>query len=304
MTVTAFITLILFVLLLIDYSTCFNSIASVSRNNKVTLSMHFEESTLLAKDDTLIKGREYIATNRFVVRANKDAKFEERWAKRQSKLATLEGFEFFALLRKISENNIDDKEDIFNYISCTFWGNKDNFDAWKNGEAFKEAHGGGSITDFIKLISTALFILKGSPKPAFYDSILQVKVDSTLNELKSSLNINNGWRQVDSNGIDLLQPDVYASIKKYTIKDGREMTFEKIVTSSSSKYSNENGLISYNILRRNADNTYSELLLWKNKNLYDESTYKSSHKDDQTYSDLFKSNPTLSFYEGKLTLVK
>ena len=31
----------------------------------------------------------------------------------------------------------------FNYSSFTVWNDKANFDAWRKGEAFKEAHGGG-----------------------------------------------------------------------------------------------------------------------------------------------------------------
>ena len=56
--------------------------------------------------------------------------------------------------------------DPFNYISFTLWATKDDFNAWRTGEAFKEAHGGGGIVDFLKLIGTALFIIDGSPKPA------------------------------------------------------------------------------------------------------------------------------------------
>jgi hypothetical protein len=36
-------------------------------------------------------------------------------------------------------------------------------------DAFKEAHGGGGLSGFVGLLTTALFILDGGPKPAFYD---------------------------------------------------------------------------------------------------------------------------------------
>ena len=39
-----------------------------------------------------------------------------------------------------------DKHD---YVSMTVWDNKDNFDAWRVGDAFKEAHGGGGLSGFI-----------------------------------------------------------------------------------------------------------------------------------------------------------
>ena len=100
----------------------------------------------------------------FKVRPNQEAKFEKRWADRKSRLSQLEGFRLFSLFRRIEspsdiaqlcpsytvpENN---GKDSFNYISFTIWKNKDNFNAWRTGEAFKEAHGGGSIIDFMKLI--------------------------------------------------------------------------------------------------------------------------------------------------------
>ena len=31
---------------------------------------------------------------------------------------------------------------------------------------------GGGITDFIQLLTTAIFILDGGPKPAFFDALL------------------------------------------------------------------------------------------------------------------------------------
>jgi hypothetical protein len=52
------------------------------------------------------------------------------------------------------------------------------FDAWRTGEAFKEAHGGGGMSDFFKLLGTALFILDGAPKPAFYAGDLPLTVIS------------------------------------------------------------------------------------------------------------------------------
>jgi hypothetical protein len=64
------------------------------------------------------------------------------------------------------------------------------FDAWRTGEAFKEAHGGGGMSDFFKLLGTALFILDGAPKPAFYagDSPLTATSakDSTHCQAKSN----------------------------------------------------------------------------------------------------------------------
>eukprot|EP01036_Dinobryon_divergens_P047101 gene47101-63079_t len=120
--------------------------------------MHFEEAitgnTALAAES--LPAQRYIATNRFKVRDNNDAKFEKRWADRTSRIANLPGFRFFTLLRRVKEYGADYSDDgnFGNYISMTVWENKETFDDWRTGDAFKEAHGGGGITDFIKLLTT------------------------------------------------------------------------------------------------------------------------------------------------------
>lgn len=84
----------------------------------------------------------YLASNRFKVRDGKIAAFDKRWADRKSRLAELNGFKFFCLLRRVEEFGIKyDTNDKYNYLSFTIWENKENFNEWRTGEAFKEAHG-------------------------------------------------------------------------------------------------------------------------------------------------------------------
>lgn len=85
----------------------------------------------------------YLASNRFKVREGKIAAFDKRWTDRKSRLAELNGFKFFCLLRRVEEFGIkyDEKNDKYNYLSFTIWENKENFNEWRTGEAFKEAHG-------------------------------------------------------------------------------------------------------------------------------------------------------------------
>jgi heme-degrading monooxygenase HmoA len=137
----------------------------------------------------------YIATNRFNVRPNNGPKFEKRWAERKSRLAELNGFRFFTLLRRVEEfgANYEQDGDNGNYISLTVWEDKPSFDAWRQGDAFKEAHGGGKITDFIQLLTTAIFILNGGPKPAFFDGLLPIQ-----NKIDFNLETEGGWRKVVS----------------------------------------------------------------------------------------------------------
>lgn len=98
--------------------------------------MHFEEAvignTLLT--DKSLKRERYIATNRFTVRPNQGPKFEKRWADRKSRIAKLEGFRFFTLLKRVDGN--DDDDQLGNYISMTIWENKDNFDTWRTGSYY------------------------------------------------------------------------------------------------------------------------------------------------------------------------
>eukprot|EP01036_Dinobryon_divergens_P033229 gene33229-42967_t len=119
--------------------------------------MHFEEAILgnTALATGSLPSQRYIATNRFKVRPSSGPKFEKRWADRKSRVAQLEGFRFFTLLKRVAIPGISDYSkdgDFGNYVSLTVWENKDCFDAWRTGDAFKEAHGG--------------------PKPAFFDALL------------------------------------------------------------------------------------------------------------------------------------
>lgn len=47
-------------------------------------------------------------------------------------------------------------EDQFDYVSFTVWQGKENFNAWRKGDAFREAHGGTSISAFLGTMVFAL----------------------------------------------------------------------------------------------------------------------------------------------------
>ena len=66
--------------------------------------MHFEEAVMGKTNlgTESLRAERYIATNRFNVRPNKGPKFEKRWADRKSRLAKLDGFRFFTLLKRVS----------------------------------------------------------------------------------------------------------------------------------------------------------------------------------------------------------
>merc|ERR1711966_178490 len=70
-----------------------------------------------------------------------EAAFEQRWASRESELKECEGFVFFTMLRRDAK----EADDGFNYISTTVWKDRASFKAWREGVAFKRAHGEGKV---------------------------------------------------------------------------------------------------------------------------------------------------------------
>ena len=192
-----------------------------------------DETTLTAAG--LMKRDRYIATNRFTVRRNQQAKFEKRWATRKSKLAVLEGFKYFQLMRRVkllndSDTTVYDEgdtdEDSFeNYVSFTIWQKKSHFNAWRNGEAFKEAHGGTSIGAFLSTMVSSAMVLRGAPRPAFYDALYLRSRPPT--ELPSTVD---GWRQVDADGVHTLDAESYMHMTKYYIPAEYMKQFESEYT--------------------------------------------------------------------------
>jgi heme-degrading monooxygenase HmoA len=136
---------------------------AATRSSYDVLFSTASETDAATTEKGLLKRDRYVATNRFAVRQGKEAKFEQRWATRKSRLAELEGFKYFHLMRRVKipeGDNVssslptydggDDKESRQgNYVSFTIWQKKSDFSAWRKGDAFKEAHGGTSIGAFL-----------------------------------------------------------------------------------------------------------------------------------------------------------
>jgi heme-degrading monooxygenase HmoA len=299
----------------------FNPVGRVGRASHVSMvdKMFAESDTVVELDEGQLTRQRYIASNRFQVRDGKGPKFEKRWADRKSRLATLDGFRFFTLLKRTHTEGFDmDAPDYHdgNYVSFTIWENKDNFDAWRTGDAFKEAHGGGkfNIAGFVSLISTALFIIKGSPKPAFYDALLPVS--ENILKYKPHLSSANedaegGWRQVDADGTNDIPPEVFVSQDLYTVKDGMAAQFERGFADKMAEQgvgegtAANNGMLSFSLLRRDATKaddgvTHSAWRLWTDETAY--KAWKGKTRGADFISDTTSATKT-ALYEGKLTLV-
>ena len=76
----------------------------------------------------------FIAMNRFKVRPEKSADFEEVWRSREGRLNELKGFREFRLLKgpKTDEYQL--------YSSHVIWDSREDFDAWTKSQQFRDAH--------------------------------------------------------------------------------------------------------------------------------------------------------------------
>ena len=93
-----------------------------------------------------------------------------------------------------------------NYVSFTIWQEQQNFQDWYTGDAFKEAHGGGSLWGFVDMLVNATFTLNGAPKPAFWHGLLPISTPGDLGDKR----VEDGWRVVDADGKNTLPAEVRA----------------------------------------------------------------------------------------------
>lgn len=202
-----------------------------------------------------MKRDRYVATNRFAVRKGQQAKFEKRWATRKSRLATLPGFKYFHLMRRVTLNEDGstsydegdtDETSQENYVSFTIWNKKSDFSAWRSGDAFKEAHGGTSITAFLSTMVNSALVLRGAPRPAFFDGLhLQGVKPATVPETVD------GWRNVEHDGVTTLPTECFVAMDKFFIPPGSDsLEFEKAWTTSKSQLKGSNGFVFSSLLRR------------------------------------------------------
>ena len=284
-----------------------------------------------AVDGGLLFRDRYVATNRFSVRKDKQAKFEKRWATRKSRLATLDGFRYFHLMRRVSLE--DDNKNVYdegtdadssfgNYVSFTIWQEKENFDDWRNGEAFKEAHGGTSIGAFLSTMMNSALVLRGPPKPAFYDGIL---LQSIVPE--STPETVDGWRQVEADGENTLPAECFVACNQFFVPAANAAAFEERWASRDSKLSECDGFVAFGMLRRdiggaelnNGEPSYMSTTIWRDRAAFEGwrngQAFKQVHggpkkeegKGDaeapqQRPAPLWSQPPQPIFYEGTLVI--
>jgi heme-degrading monooxygenase HmoA len=76
----------------------------------------------------------FLAMNRFTVRVENAAAFEQLWLSRDSRLHELEGFVAFHMLKGAEQDGT------ILYASHTVWDSEENFTAWTRSQQFRDAH--------------------------------------------------------------------------------------------------------------------------------------------------------------------
>jgi len=296
-----------------------------------------EEEEEDEEGEGLLKRDRYVATNRFAVRQGQEAKFEKRWATRKSRLASLDGFRYFHLMRRISigkdgissydAGNKKDGSNKGNYVSLTIWQKKSQFAAWRKGNAFREAHGGTSIGAFVSTMVNNARILKGLPRPAFYDGLL---VQSTTPDFIPATV--DGWRKVEADGMNVLPAECFVACNQFFVPRENAAAFEKRWADRESKLKECDGFVAFTMLRRDgqakghgtspvADDepTYVSTTIWRDRLAFDAwregNNFKQAHEQAKPPSEptdgeksqtprqpLWSKPPIPIFYEGTLVI--
>jgi len=274
----------------------------------------------------------FVVQNRFRVRAGREAAFEKRWADRESRLGNLSGFRFFCMLRRVDNNQSkseggksgedNSSQDDTNYISCTVWENFDNFDAWRKGDAFKEAHGGGTVGGVAAMLIATAKNTKGKPKPAYWQGLLPV---STPGNPPSD---GEGWRRIEADGKSTLPRDCFVAMNRFAIQPGMHDVFEDRFAARESSLTEYDGFQGFLLLRRDGAKkagdggepddgvTHSTFSIWKNRDAFEAWKSDSATKEKGSSAkkegekgggksrppNLFTRPPIPSFYEGILAL--
>jgi len=221
-------------------------------------------SSCSAATAPMLTAERYVATNRFRVKEGREASFEKRWADRSSRLGLLDGFRFFCMMRRVERDGpkASSYEDDINYISCTVWENQGCFDAWKSGDAFKEAHGGGTIGGIASMLVATAMNTKGKPKAAMWEGVLPVSMAPTGIA-------DGGWRQVQADGVSKLEGDCFLAMNRFTVAEGSEAAFEQRFANRQSTLESFDGFQGFLLLRRDGADpdgvNYSTWSVWRDR---------------------------------------
>ena len=244
-----------------------------------------------------LKPERYVVQNRFKVKKGREAAFEKRWADRESRLGNLDGFRFFCMLRRVDDAAAADD---VNYVSATVWETKANFDAWKKGDAFKEAHGGGTVAGVAGMLVATLQNTKGKPKVAAWEGLLPLGLPGAPPA------DGEGWRRVAADGEATLPSDVFVAMNRFPVAEGSEDEFERRFADRSSTLADFAGFKGFLLLRRDGKvddgATHSTFSVWDSRASFQAWLDSEKKPDEQPRKNLLAGRPTPSYYEGILAL--
>lgn len=226
--------------------------------------------------------------NRFRVKQGREAAFEKRWADRESRLGTLPGFRFFCMLRRVDRENtlLEETENDPNYISCTVWEKYENFESWRKGDAFKEAHGGGTVKGVLSMLAaTARNTKGGKPKPAYWQGLLPETVAGTPPDDSK------GWRRLVADGTSTLPTECFVAMNRFSVLPNMEAAFETKFAQRESVLKACTGFRGFLLLRRDGKkqpgdggapddgHTHSTFSVWDEKANFDAWMASNANKE-------------------------
>ena len=295
---------------------------SLARACKLRSAPAADAPTATASGKT-IPAERFVVQNQFKVKAGREAAFEKRWADRESRLGTLDGFRFFCMLRRVGDNA--QPQDDINYVSCTVWETFANFEAWKKGDAFKEAHGGGTIGGVASMLLATAMNTKGKPTPAYWEGLMPVTMPGT------PPGDGEGWRRVEADGLSMLPKECFVAMNRFSVNEGMDAAFEQRFAQRDSILTDFEGFKGFLLLRRDGGKksgdgkrpddgfTHSTFSVWDSKASFE--AWRNSDKKPAKPAaggdaggdagggkptagrpDIFLKPPIASFYEGVLVL--
>jgi len=177
------------------------------------------------------------------------------------------------MLRRCAREEGEHEDDI-NYISCTVWETFDDFNAWKTGDAFKEAHGGGTVGGIASMLLATAMNTKGKPKAAMWEGTLPVSV------VPESVPEAGGWREVEADGTTTLPTECFVAMNRFSVNEGFAGAFEQRFAARESTLQSFEGFRGFQLLRRDGDDpdgfTHSTWSVWDDKASFD--VWRTSEK--------------------------
>jgi len=225
------------------------------------------------------------------------------------------------MLRKIDADVEKDSDP--NYVSCTVWETQDDFESWRKGDAFKEAHGGGTVAGVVSMLAATARNTYGKPKPCFWQGLLP---ESLAGNPPSD---GEGWRRIESDGKAMIPSDCFVAMNRFSVKPGMEAAFEDRFASRESVLKEYDGFRGFLLLRRDGGKkvgdgkepddgyTHSTFSVWDTRSSFD--AWMSDQKGKKPSSPsgsnagansatkgegppIYARPPVPTFYEGILSL--